>query len=337
MFSQQSTAYNSNSTLADPGLLPLDKTFKEGELRAAYLSGADLTDFYVTEGGREVLLEELLLSGDRARVMGVLRGAVFNAETRFSWDEDDNQTIHEFLASMARVNTEHPAGIDLRGASLPSVPLPPPPAAPAVAPEPIAEEEPTLGAVRTPYSEDGTVVDVVERPGEEPVFIVMKGRLEEAHEEARQTFPIFSHLFHRERDDFNGFCVKFPMEDEEGFVEHVWMVVHRMSNGTIDGLLLSTPLDEDGKPQGSLISIRESQVSDWMVIKDGVRYGEFTTRAIIASLDEEARREYVGPDLFPLSSSPLPPGWPERELERIPKTMRLDRDHQMERWRGRSR
>lgn len=105
----------------------------------------------------------------------------------------------------------------------------------------------------------------------------------------------------------------------------------------VDGLLLNTPLDEDGEPQGSLVRIREREVSDWMVIKNGVRYGEFTTRAIIASLDEEARREYLAPDLFPLSSSPLPPGWPERELERLPKTMRLNRDSQreMERWRGR--
>jgi uncharacterized protein YegJ (DUF2314 family) len=100
-----------------------------------------------------------------------------------------------------------------------------------------------------------------------------------------------------ETDDFiqellaqNGtdFAVKAPIE-ENGVTEHFWLtdVVYR--DGEFEGVIGNEPGMVSNVSMGQKWTIRKSEISDWMFVRDEKIHGNYTMRPLLSTMpDEEA-------------------------------------------------
>lgn len=82
------------------------------------------------------------------------------------------------------------------------------------------------------------------------------------------------------------FGVKAPIEDD-GQVEHFWLTDVTYSNGTFEGLIGNDPGMVTNVTFGQKWTIGKSEISDWMYMKDGKMYGNYTMRPLLRTMPEE--------------------------------------------------
>ena len=99
-------------------------------------------------------------------------------------------------------------------------------------------------------------------------------------------------VFIKELSQGNGtnFAVKAPIDDQEK-TEHFWLtdVVYR--DGTFEGVIGNEPGVVTNVKMGQKWSLKKLEISDWMFMRGGKMYGNYTMRPLLKTMpaDEAAK------------------------------------------------
>lgn len=104
--------------------------------------------------------------------------------------------------------------------------------------------------------------------------------------DARQALPEFWRAFESASDGESDFSLKVRVEDSNG-VEHFWAIHIRRENEKIWGEIGNDANIVNGVKLGDQIEIIESDISDWLYMRNGKMVGNFTVRPLIKSMTEE--------------------------------------------------
>ena len=87
------------------------------------------------------------------------------------------------------------------------------------------------------------------------------------------------------------YAIKVPIEDA-GKTEHFWLIDVSFSNGTFSGTINNDPGMVSNVTIGQKYSVEKTGISDWMYMKDGLMYGNYTLRPLLVTLPEEEAEFY---------------------------------------------
>lgn len=84
------------------------------------------------------------------------------------------------------------------------------------------------------------------------------------------------------------FAVKAPIEDN-GATEHFWLIDIVYKDGVFEGSIGDEPGVVKNVEYGQKWTIKKSEISDWMFMRDGKIHGNYTMRPLLKTLpDDEA-------------------------------------------------
>lgn len=112
--------------------------------------------------------------------------------------------------------------------------------------------------------------------------------MEAAIARARSEVDFFIAEF--EQGNGTDFSVKAPIEDG-GETEHFWLTDITYANGEFRGLIGNDPGMVTNVKIGQEWTIKKSEISDWMFMRDGKIHGNYTMRPLLKTMpDDEAER-----------------------------------------------
>ena len=82
------------------------------------------------------------------------------------------------------------------------------------------------------------------------------------------------------------FAVKVPIEDKEE-VEHFWLTDIVYRNGKFEGQIGNEPGVVTNVKMGQKMSVKKSEISDWMFMREGKMYGNYTVRPLLKTMPKE--------------------------------------------------
>lgn len=147
---------------------------------------------------------------------------------------------------------------------------------------------------------------VVERGGEPPVHHFADGdpEMEAAIGAARASVDEMIERLETLRVEGAYISVKVPVPIADT-VEHIWLEDLEVRDGQFRGTLGNVPVENGGASFGDPVNARASDISDWMVIRDGQLYGGFTLFVIRSRMDESQRQAFDSSLDFVMPQAPL--------------------------------
>jgi uncharacterized protein YegJ (DUF2314 family) len=104
---------------------------------------------------------------------------------------------------------------------------------------------------------------------------------------ARDTLPTFWASFDAPKPTEMGHALKVRF-DAGAEVEHIWVSdVEKLSDGNYSGRLANEPDDLPGKSIGDEVEFKQSDISDWMFMRNEKVVGGETIKALLKSMPEE--------------------------------------------------
>lgn len=88
------------------------------------------------------------------------------------------------------------------------------------------------------------------------------------------------------RGNSDSYSVKAPIE-EDGETEHFWLVDITYANNTFTGTIGNDPGIVSSVALGDKHAIGKTEISDWMYMRDGKMYGNYTMRPLLATMPKE--------------------------------------------------
>ena len=86
------------------------------------------------------------------------------------------------------------------------------------------------------------------------------------------------------------YAVKVPIEDS-GEIEHFWLINVSFSNNKFTGTINNEPGIVSNVKMGQEYNADKTEISDWMYIRDGKMYGNYTLRPLLPTMPkDEAER-----------------------------------------------
>jgi len=85
---------------------------------------------------------------------------------------------------------------------------------------------------------------------------------------------------------------RFPVPGSSGDYEHIWLYDVVYTGDKFTGRIANEPLDVPDLELDQKVSVEREDVSDWMIIEDGVLVGGFTIRVLRDRLSPEEREEF---------------------------------------------
>ena len=82
------------------------------------------------------------------------------------------------------------------------------------------------------------------------------------------------------------FAVKVPIADKEE-VEHFWLTDIVYRDGKFEGEIGNEPGVVTNVKMGQKWSVKKSEISDWMFMRDGKMHGNYTVRPLLKTMPEE--------------------------------------------------
>jgi uncharacterized protein YegJ (DUF2314 family) len=79
---------------------------------------------------------------------------------------------------------------------------------------------------------------------------------------------------------------------ENPSVEHMWIDEVYFDGEMIHGVLLNEPNELTDFTEGDAVTVPLSQISDWLISRQGKTYGGFTIQVIRSEMDEQERSEH---------------------------------------------
>ena len=103
---------------------------------------------------------------------------------------------------------------------------------------------------------------------------------------ARQSLPEFWRAFESPNEGESDFCLKVRIEDSNG-AEHFWAINIQRENEKILGEIGNDANIVKSVKLGDQVMIEESDISDWLYMRNGKMVGNFTVRPLIKSMPVE--------------------------------------------------
>jgi uncharacterized protein YegJ (DUF2314 family) len=129
-------------------------------------------------------------------------------------------------------------------------------------------------------------------PGDTPDTLIRGGYDEQAMSAAiaRARSEVDTFIAALNAGDGSEFAVKIPIEDR-GEVEHFWLVDITYRDGRFAGQIGNDPGTVTNVKFGDTRSVGRSEISDWLFMRDGKMYGNYTLRPLLEAMPaEEAER-----------------------------------------------
>lgn len=98
--------------------------------------------------------------------------------------------------------------------------------------------------------------------------------------------------------------VKAGFATPDDGTEYLWLVVEGYDDGVFHTWVGNVPAYTDEVAYDDEIDITAEQISDWMVVEDGVMRGGYTTRLIVARMTDEERAAFEAEAPFSLGETP---------------------------------
>ena len=108
--------------------------------------------------------------------------------------------------------------------------------------------------------------------------------MDQAIEKARRETEHFVRAF--TADAGESFAVKVPIVDGEE-VEHFWLTGISYAKGQFTGFISNHPGVVTNVSYGEMITVEKADISDWMYMKKGKMYGNYTLRPLIKTLPKK--------------------------------------------------
>ncbi|GAA5505950.1 YegJ family protein [Novipirellula caenicola] len=86
-------------------------------------------------------------------------------------------------------------------------------------------------------------------------------------------------------------AVKAPIEDA-GETEHFWLTDVSFQNGEFKGTINNDPGVVSNVEIGQSWTVKKTEISDWMFMRDGKMHGNYTMRPLLKTMPEEEAELY---------------------------------------------
>lgn len=86
-------------------------------------------------------------------------------------------------------------------------------------------------------------------------------------------------------------AVKAPITDA-GQTEHFWLINVSFANGEFKGTIDNDPGIVGNVKAGQPWTIRKADISDWMFMRNGKMYGNYTMRPLLKTMPEDEAAKY---------------------------------------------
>ncbi|MCF6313482.1 MAG: DUF2314 domain-containing protein [Verrucomicrobiales bacterium] len=114
--------------------------------------------------------------------------------------------------------------------------------------------------------------------------------MKQAVERARATLPAITEKFLA--GELENFIVKMPISDGNA-TEHFWLVDLKYHDGKFSGAIEGEPQTVQGVEEGQCYEVAFEEVTDWMHIKDGLIYGNYSLRVLLPSMPPAKAQLYA--------------------------------------------
>ncbi len=103
---------------------------------------------------------------------------------------------------------------------------------------------------------------------------------------ARAELPSFWQKFDHPDHGESGFALKLKITDSHG-TDHFWLIDLERKDGKILGTINNAPDTVTTVKLGDRIPVPEADISDWLYMRDGKMYGNYTLRPLFKSMPPE--------------------------------------------------
>ena len=103
---------------------------------------------------------------------------------------------------------------------------------------------------------------------------------------ARARSEVDSFIAELSKGNGSDFAVKVPIQDKEE-TEHFWLTDIVYRNGKFEGVIGNDPGMVTNVKSGQKWSVKKSEISDWMFMREGKMYGNYTLRPLLKTMPEE--------------------------------------------------
>lgn len=86
-------------------------------------------------------------------------------------------------------------------------------------------------------------------------------------------------------------AVKAPITDQ-GKTEHFWLTQVTYRDGVFDGTINNDPGIVGNVKIGDNWKVKKEEISDWMFLRDGKMYGNYTMRPLLKTLPANQAKKY---------------------------------------------
>jgi uncharacterized protein YegJ (DUF2314 family) len=108
---------------------------------------------------------------------------------------------------------------------------------------------------------------------------------------ARGKLPEFWKVFDKPEQGESHFALKVKIEDKQG-VEYFWATSLRHQDDKLFGTINNDPEIVKSVKLGQEIEVPESDVSDWMFMRDGKMFGNYTLRVLFKQMPKAEVEKY---------------------------------------------
>jgi uncharacterized protein YegJ (DUF2314 family) len=86
-------------------------------------------------------------------------------------------------------------------------------------------------------------------------------------------------------------AIKIPIADN-GEIEHFWLIDVSYRNGQFEGVVNNEPGMVSNVRMGEKRKVNEARISDWMFMRDGKMFGNYTLRPLLKTMPEQEAEKY---------------------------------------------
>jgi uncharacterized protein YegJ (DUF2314 family) len=139
--------------------------------------------------------------------------------------------------------------------------------------------------------------DVVKREGEPDVYRIASEDedMNAAIEQAQATLDTFVEFLNSPKPGQTHFSIKakFATTDEPASFEHIWLYDVEYDGEQFSGRIGNQPLDATYLNLDEKVKVPREDVSDWMIIEDGVLLGGYTLRVLVDRMSAEEKETFL--------------------------------------------
>ncbi len=108
---------------------------------------------------------------------------------------------------------------------------------------------------------------------------------------ARAQSEVDSFIAEMSKGNGTDFAVKVPIEDKDE-TEYFWLIDITYRNGKFEGKIGNEPGMVTNVKAGQKWSVKKSEISDWMFMRDGKMHGNYTMRPLLKTMSEEEAAKF---------------------------------------------